>query len=153
MGISVSAKTSQATHPHHSSRKLTETLSVPASSHWLCYERGKRLTKKGDYAAALDSFNLALDLEPNEPQIWVFRGVVLTHLNHYEAALVSFNKALAIASNHCESWIFRGAVLSYLNRAGEARSSYAIALRLQQQGVEKREDYPMWVPARELSAC
>jgi len=141
------AVTVKSAHTTSADKSTSNNDTVPSTSvHWLCYSRGKRLAKQGHYEAALDSFNLALDIQPHEPQIWIFRGVVLTHLKHYESALASFNKALALTTTNREAWIFRGAVLMYLNRSLEAHSSYAIALELQQQGIQACEDYLMWVP-------
>lgn len=121
-------------------------LSDAVTTSCLWYERGKLLIRRGDYSAALLSFDISLKRQPNFFQAWVFRGVVMAHLRQYEAALTSFNRALALQPEHREAWIFRGAILTYLDRPAEALSSYSTALKLQRQSADICADYPLWVP-------
>jgi tetratricopeptide (TPR) repeat protein len=146
MGRSTVTNTTSTKEAGFASIEIDETRSQSTFPHHLWYSRGKMLTQKGHYEAALTSFDNALKIQPNEHQIWIYRGIVLTHLNHYESALVSFSKALEIMPSNREAWIFHGAVLTYLNRPHEAMKSYTTALSIQQQGFTPCERYPMWLP-------
>lgn len=92
------------------------------------YDRGDKLANLGQYPEALDSFNQAIELQPDYQEAWVFRGVVLIHLQRYQEALSSCNQALEIKPNDSEAWTFRGAALYNLGRKQEAYLSYEKAL-------------------------
>jgi tetratricopeptide (TPR) repeat protein len=147
MGISASTGTFPNSGNHPFQYRLEETPAVPASPHLIWYNRGKMLIWQGHHEAALTSFEIALQHNPNHHQTWVYRGIALAYLGCHEAALASFNQALELSPDNREIWIFRGAVLTFLNRQREATNSYTIALSIQQRGFTICEDYPTtWMP-------
>ena len=89
-----------------------------------CYQRGEALANTGYYKEALAYFDRAIELQRDDPAVWVFRGVVLLHLNRNQEALASCDKALEINPYDREAWTFRGAALHKLGRYGEAYDSY-----------------------------
>jgi tetratricopeptide (TPR) repeat protein len=110
----------------------------------LWYRRGRLLAEQGSYEAALNSFDLALELQPQDHKTWIFRGVMLAHLKLYQSALDSFDRAIELEGNDRAAWIFRGAVLTYLKKHDQAFSSYRMALNLQKCASSCFEDYPLW---------
>ncbi|WAL58936.1 tetratricopeptide repeat protein [Thermocoleostomius sinensis] len=78
----------------------------------------------GNYAEALDSFDRAIALQPNDTAAWVFRAVMLIHLEQYSEALESCDRAIAISPDYSEAWTFRGVALHRLGRYQEAYASY-----------------------------
>lgn len=106
-------------------------LQLDAAQAW--YEKGQKLANLGHYQEALESFNQAVAIQPQNCAAWVFRGVVLTLLNYYEEAIVSCEKALEIQPHDKQAWICRGAALNYLGRYQQSYISYDKAL-----GVERR---------------
>ena len=69
-------------------------------------EKGERLANSGNYAQALDCFDKAVKMHPQNSAAWVFRAVVLIHLDRYEEAVASCNKALIIQPNYKQAWLF-----------------------------------------------
>ena len=55
--------------------------------------------KVGDYQQALNCYDLALEINPNEVNIWIERGAILTELEQDLEAVLSYNKAIKIITN------------------------------------------------------
>jgi tetratricopeptide (TPR) repeat protein len=144
MTASIASKTAHPINPSIATEFPMENTTSLADQLW--YKRGKMLIQQGNYQGAIDSFEMALRLQPNQHKAWMFRGVALVHLKLYESALDSFEQALELAVDDRDAWIFRGAVLTYLNRHTEAMASYSTALQIPQPGSGMEEDYPMWMP-------
>lgn len=118
-------------------------LASTTAAYQVWYSRGKNLASHERYAAALDCFDVALNIQANQQHALVFRGVMLAHLELYESAIETFDRALNVAPHCREAWIFRGAVLTRLNRCAEAKQSYTQALKLRSDSTET---FPMWLP-------
>jgi tetratricopeptide (TPR) repeat protein/DNA-binding transcriptional ArsR family regulator len=73
--------------------------------------------------AALEAFDHALALEPNEVRALRERGVVLTILGQYEEALKSFDRAIAAEPENASMWVRRGVTLGILGRHEAALES------------------------------
>lgn len=144
MTASIALKTAQPIHPSIPAEFPAGT--TPSHADQLWYKRGKMLIQQGNYQGAIDSFDMALRLQPNHHKAWMFRGVAFVHLELYESALESFEQAIELAADDRDAWIFRGAVLTYLHRHTEAMASYSKALQIPQPGSGMEEDYPMWMP-------
>jgi tetratricopeptide (TPR) repeat protein len=96
------------------------------NSEW--YERGQVLASQGAYGAALTSFDRALEGQPNNHEIWVFKSIILIHLEYYLEALVACDRALEIWKDSPQAWTLRGVALHRLDRYREAYTSYEKAL-------------------------
>ena len=57
---------------------------------------GKKQLEDGQYENALNSFQKAISLHQNDPDLWNMKGVVLRSLGRYDEAVESFNKSLEI---------------------------------------------------------
>ena len=62
--------------------------------------KGMSLANLGDMAGALQCFENAVQISPQDPQAWNNKGVVLLNMQRYEEALDCFNQALSIDSHH-----------------------------------------------------
>ncbi len=98
------------------------------ASEWL--KRGIEYFEKGNYNAALDGFEKALALNPQNFDAWYERGVSLDQLNRYEDAIASYDKALDIEPDDHYAWYCRGNALRDLDRYEEAIASYEQALKI-----------------------
>ena len=57
---------------------------------------GKSQLENGSFDEALKSFQQAILLEQNNPDLWNFMGVTLRSLGRYNEAIECFNKSLKI---------------------------------------------------------
>lgn len=92
--------------------------------------RGTNLLSKQP-ETALDRFERALSLQPNNARAWKGRGDALFNLERLRAALTSYDKALQLQPDYPESWKGRGEVLYRLERFEAAKIAYDKALQLQ----------------------
>ena len=61
----------------------------------LC-EIGKKQLDDGQYEDALNSFQKAISLNQNDPDLWNMKGIALRSLGRYNEAIECFNKSLEI---------------------------------------------------------
>ena len=52
--------------------------------------------QSGDFETALDFFEQALLLKPDDPDLWNHKGIVLRSLGRYDEASVCYNKSLEL---------------------------------------------------------
>ena len=57
---------------------------------------GKKQLEDGQYEDALNSFERAISLNQNDPDLWNLMGIVLRSLGRYNEAVECFNKSLEI---------------------------------------------------------
>ena len=57
---------------------------------------GKKQLEEGQYEDALNSFQKAISLNQNDPDLWNLKGVTLRSLGRYNEAVECFNKSLEI---------------------------------------------------------
>jgi tetratricopeptide (TPR) repeat protein len=108
--------------------------------------RAELLCKQGqifydaqEYRAAISSYDEALDIQPNDYLVWIFRGDALRRMERYEEAVASYDKALEMNSGGSSIWALRGKALGELERYEEAVASYDKALEV------RKNDYFGWI--------
>ena len=57
---------------------------------------GKKQLHDGQYENALSSFEEAILLNQNDPDLWNMKGITLRSLGRYDEAIECFNKSLEI---------------------------------------------------------
>ena len=57
---------------------------------------GKKQLEDGQYEDALSSFERAISLNKNDPDLWNLMGIVLRSLGRYDEAVECFDKSLEI---------------------------------------------------------
>ena len=82
----------------------------------------------GRKTEAIKSYDRALNLRGDHPEVLSNRGVTLHELERFEEALASYDRALAVRPDHAEALSNRGNTLRSLNRLDEALASYDRAL-------------------------
>ena len=75
------------------------------------------------YENILNSYNEAIERNPNDEIAWFNRGYTLDELGRFHEALQSINKAIEINSNDYQSFHLRGSILINLGRYEEAIQS------------------------------
>ena len=95
---------------------------------WL--EKANCLHNLERYDEALESFDRAIELDPNDGEAWVMKGIVFYKLERYKEALASFDQASELDANHQSVWALRGYVLHHLKHYEEALVSFERAIEL-----------------------
>ena len=80
--------------------------------------------------AAIDDFNAALKLSPEESMIYNNRGNVLLELRHYEEAVKDFTQAIALAPGYGQAYNNRGNARFLLGDSAGAIADYTKAVTL-----------------------
>ena len=93
-------------------------------------------SRRGRYDTALDNFDKALRVDPNNADLLNNRGSALTQATRFEEALTCYDKALEIRPNYANAHNNRGCVLMEMQRYEEALTSYSKALVLEPHNAE-----------------
>jgi len=109
---------------------LTEEYQILKQKNALVLTQGCLFFTGNESEYALASFEQFLELQPNNDQIWLIRGMILSDLERYQEAIASYDKVLEIKPDtlYAYAWCLRGIALSHLERYEEAISSYDKAL-------------------------
>ncbi|MBW4551731.1 MAG: tetratricopeptide repeat protein [Aphanocapsa sp. GSE-SYN-MK-11-07L] len=98
----------------------------------LLIQQGVLFSISRRYVAAIASYDQALKIKPDKPEIWFNRGNALGILGRYEEAIASYDETLKTMPDKHEAWFNRGIALYELGRYEEATVSYDYALKLRQ---------------------
>jgi len=107
--------------------------SEDTASHWI--ELSNALANGGQHEEAIKALDRAIQLNPNDSEIWNNRGIILFLLKRYKEAIRSFEKATSLDPRNAEAWYNRGMVFCSLERYGDAVSSLEKALEIDPQSA------------------
>lgn len=68
------------------------------SEAWM--QKGWRMFEQKLYESALESFDVAAALSPNNPEVWAMRASILQKLGRYEQAIASYHQANGLTVMH-----------------------------------------------------
>ena len=88
------------------------------------FQLGLEQVDRQDFQSAIASWEQALALNPNAPEIWHNRGCALAYLKKYEEAIASFDKAVELKPDDYQAWSDRGTAFFYLQRWEDALASW-----------------------------
>ena len=72
---------------------------------------------------AIKVLDTAIELNPNDAEVWYNKGVALNELNRNAEALVVFNKAIEIKRDFADAWFHKGIALFALGRLDESHKA------------------------------
>jgi predicted O-linked N-acetylglucosamine transferase (SPINDLY family) len=98
--------------------------------------RGNDHAQRGQWPAALASYDLAIALSPTFVLAHFNRGVALQQLRQLDAACASYAAAVTLDPTYALGWFNRGVVLQQMRRLEEALSSYQGAIAAQADYAE-----------------
>ncbi len=84
---------------------------------------GTTLTRQGRHDEALKTFDKAIQLQPENPELWTKLGGALAELKRPADALLGFQQALKLSPRHWEATYQSGILLHELERYEEALNS------------------------------
>lgn len=94
------------------------------------FRRGNKHFDDGDFRLALEEFQAALALVPDDATLLNNLGVVLSSLGRHDEALSTYDRLLALSSADAAAWHNLGVTLAQLNRYEEAVAAYTRALEM-----------------------
>jgi len=97
---------------------------------WDWMARGYCLIQLERQNEALESFNKAIELDPDDALTWHMRSITLFALANYDEALESLNKAIELDPDDVQAWHIKGVVLVVLKHYDEALESFNKAIAL-----------------------
>ena len=116
---------------------FTEAIKLKSDYEAAYTNRGVAYVGKGDFAAALEDFNIVIDLNPADADAYVNRGIAYDGKGDVAAALGDFNKAIELSPEYADAYTNRGvayvgkgdiaAALGDFNKAIELSPEYATA--------------------------
>jgi len=99
-------------------------------------KKGDVLFKLYSHDEALQCFDKAIQLEPNNAEYWNKKGNALHNLYRYSEALQCFDKAIQLEPNNAEYWNKKGNALHNLYRYEEALQCFDKAIQLEPNNAE-----------------
>ena len=69
---------------------------------------GKQKSKEQDYEAAIQAYNKALTINPNDLETYESRAIAYFFKENYKKAIEDINKAIELNRNRVESYQTRG---------------------------------------------
>lgn len=92
--------------------------------------RGMACTRRRKYATAIESFDRALEFEPDSVEALLCRGNALYALDRHGEALAAYDRALEKAPDRPGLHLARSNALAALGRRDEAAAAFARAMDL-----------------------
>jgi tetratricopeptide (TPR) repeat protein len=108
--------------------RLTQTIAADSTMLYPYLERAQQRYEAKYYQGALDDYNMALEIDTSNVEIWLGRGLVREKLKDYKGAFSDYTKAITLKENYAKAWLNRGNVLTKLERYDDAIEDYTVAL-------------------------
>ena len=121
--------------PGEALRLIGAAMAARAPTPRILFDLGLAFNALNQHQKALDSFDLAIQLQPDFFEAHGNRGAMLAALGRHGDAIESYRKALAIRPDFADAHCNLGSTLTQLQRYDEALASLDRALAL-------RADYP-----------
>ncbi len=99
---------------------------------------GNALWELDKYEEALQAYDNAIAIKPDDHKAWSNKGVVFVKLEKYEEALQAYEKAIALKPDFHEAWYNKGVARGKLGKDEEALQAFDIAIAL------KRDFHEAW---------
>ncbi|WP_293917839.1 MULTISPECIES: hypothetical protein [unclassified Sphingobacterium] len=87
------------------------------------------------YWGALDDYTLAISLQPELAELYVYRGALQTRLLRYDDALFDFDKAILLAPDNFQAYIYRAKLFVAIGMSELALEDFRYAENLQQNNA------------------
>lgn len=87
-------------------------------------------TRRRKYATAIESFDRALEIDPDSVEALLGRGNALYALERYDEALGAYDRAVRAGPDRPAPHLARSNALGALGRAEEASAAFACAMEL-----------------------
>ncbi len=110
------------------------------------YEKGIAKYDLGQYEEAMDDFNQAIQLNPNEAEYYNYRAYARFGLKQHEKAVEDFNQAIQLGPNEAAFYHGRGNVENSLRQ-------YEKAIKSCNQTIQLVPNEPVYYNSRGIVKC
>lgn len=107
---------------------LDQAIESDSTSVYAYIERAYQNLQEGNFENALNDYDLAIRLQPKDPDLWLNRGVVREKLKDLVGAYDDYSVAIQLKEDYTKAWLNRGNLLSKLGRLDEAVDDYTAAI-------------------------
>lgn len=97
--------------------------------------KGQTLMRLDRPGQALEAFDEALNIDPENAEIFVKKGTALERMKKLDEAIVCYDRAIAANHSMTLAYLCKGGVYNQMERFNEALECYEQALRSQQKPV------------------
>lgn len=92
-----------------------------------------------EFDDAIADLSLALDLTPDNPELYVLRGQMYLALYEWDSALADYNRALELSPEYADSYFYRGVLYYSILQTGvelrrEAQADFQRYLKIVPNG-------------------
>jgi tetratricopeptide (TPR) repeat protein len=108
--------------------RLSKTIEADSTMLYPYLERAQQRFEGGFFDGALEDYNQAAKLAPDNYEIFFARGLTKEKLKNYDGAFSDYTKAIDIRENYPKAWLGRGNVLLKMERYTDAIEDYNTAL-------------------------
>jgi tetratricopeptide (TPR) repeat protein/ribosomal protein L40E len=130
-------------------RDYTKAIELDPNDSDNYYWRGRSYQAREKYGAAIQDFSKAIKLDANDRYKYEWRGHAHSQKGNYTAAVSDFTRAIDLcldddnvdADDLAALYNFRGVAYSYLENKGNALADYEVALRLEPNNRQYKENY------------
>jgi tetratricopeptide (TPR) repeat protein len=107
---------------------LAPMVSAEPAEYW--NEMGIGFAISGEYEKAIECFNMAIVMRPNNAEAYFNRGTTHARLNRYEKAIEDFNKAIELDQGCDKAYCNRGGAYAALSQYERAIEDFNKAIEL-----------------------
>ena len=103
-------------------------------------QKGIELGRSGKYEEAIETFNMALTINPENAEVWYNIGKTYSDLGDNEEALRSYNQALAINPDISEAWYNMGLILYEQGKYEDSLEAFDKAIEIDPDDQDARDN-------------
>jgi tetratricopeptide (TPR) repeat protein len=81
-----------------------------------------------DLKGALEDYNKVIQLDPDDEESWLYRGLVKEKMKDTDGAFIAYTQAITLKNDNVRAWLIRGNLLAKLNRFDDAIEDYTVAI-------------------------
>jgi len=94
------------------------------------YNRAVVLRNEGKFNEALDAYDKAIELDPQDAEARIDKGMTFLVMGKFNESLAAFDEALVIEPNSSTLWREEGLVLSRMGRFNDSLKAYEEAIKI-----------------------
>jgi tetratricopeptide (TPR) repeat protein len=124
---------SETNEPEHAIADFNTSLQYSPNDFNAAYAyagRGKLLARDKNYLGAIEDFDKAIKINPNNPQFFVDRALIRTESRQYREAISDLDQAIGLKSGNAVAYASRGLVLASMQHYDLAAADLTEAIRI-----------------------